>query len=774
VPEVNDGGWCRNPIDRFVLAKLEARGWRPAAEAAPSALLRRVYLDLIGLPPTLEEQDGFERGRMPPEPAGWKLALRSEAALDDVIDSLLARPEYGERWARHWLDLARYADSNGYERDAAKPFVWRYRDYVIRAFNSDKPFDRFILEQIAGDELSDADAESLIATGFHRLGHWDDEPADPDADRFDQLDDMVSTTSQVFLGLTLGCARCHDHKFEPLSTRDYYSMVAVFNPLQRPQNGRTELALPAGSPEELAELAARDRKIEKLNRENEEVRADLRENHFKSGRSKLSAEAMAAFRTAPDKRNLEQKKLVNGSAKQLEAELAGIMPEDTRKKLADNQSAIETLRAATPDLARAYFMREPSPIPPATHVLLRGNPKRPGDPVSPAVPAVAAKPQPEFPAPDARTSRRRLGLAQWLASPDNPLTTRVFVNRVWQQHFGAGLVRTPSDFGVMGEPPTHPELLDWLAHWFAHDAQGSIKKLHRLILTSRAWRMSRTPNPDYAPMDPENRLLSYLPYRRLEVEAIRDSVLAVSGQLNPAMFGPPMFPVIPAQAIEANTDKQSIWKASDETERSRRTVYAFIKRGLVVPMLEVLDLCDTVSSSARRQVTTVAPQALTLFNGEFVNEQARHFAARLRREAGADASKQIELAWRLALCRPPRATEVAAMKEFLRRETEAARRETKYGAAATPEEQARSEVSVSRDSIGFPLSPRGTSGERSGERGFLEKRDRTPLLSPALSSLREEREKTSLTDSLNRTPEEQALVQLCRVVFNLNEFVYVD
>ena len=694
VPEVKDAAWCRNPIDRFILAKLEARGWRPAAEASSAALLRRTHLDLTGLPPNLADQDAFRSDS-------------SETALDAVIDKLLARPAYGERWARHWLDLARYADSNGYERDAAKPFVWRYRDYVIRAFNGDKPFDRFILEQIAGDELPEASADTLIATGFQRLGHWDDEPADPDTDRFDQLDDMVATTSQVFLGLTLGCARCHDHKFEPLSTRDYYSMVAVFRPLDRPRNGRTELTLPAGSPAELAALASRDREIERLNRAVDAVRAELLQTSFDSGRSQLPPEAITAFQTAPEKRSAEQKKLITSFTKQLNAELSEAMTQDVRRKLADHQRAIQSLRAATPDLPQAYFMHETAPNPPVTHVLRRGNPQRPGDPVSPAVPAIAARHQPQFPNPNARSSRRRLGLAQWLASADNPLTARVQVNRVWQQHFGAGLVRTPSDFGLMGEPPTHPELLDWLAHWFVHDARWSLKGLHRLILTSRTWRMSRAPDPDLLKADPESRLLHYVPYRRLEVEAIRDSMLAVSGRLNSAMFGPSMFPSIPAQALEANTDKQSVWKASDETERSRRTVYAFIKRGLVVPMLEVLDLCDTVSSSARRQVTTVAPQALTLFNGDFVNEQARHLAARLRREAGEAAGKQIELAWRLALCRPPRESETLAMQEFLRRETEAARREA---------------------------TDAGVEG----------------------------------------SPEERALVQLCRVLLNLNEFMYVD
>jgi hypothetical protein len=542
----------RNSIDAFVLAKLEQRGWQPAPMASAGALLRRVHLDLTGLPPTPAEQERF--------------AQRNDAvAMDAVVDQLLTRPEYGERWARHWLDVVRYADSNGYERDAEKPFVWRYRDYVINALNTDKPFDQFAREQIAGDELPGRTAETMIATGFLRLGHWDDEPADPAADRYDQLDDIVSTTGQAFLGLTIGCARCHDHKFEPLSTKDYYSLVAVFNPLQRPQKGRTELALPVGAEKQ-----------------------------------------------------------------------------------------------------EAYIWNEPSPKAPLTHVLLRGSPGRPGDEVNAAVPVILAPQQPAFPAPNERTTQRRLGLAQWLASGENPLTARVIVNRVWQQHFGHGLVRTANDFGLMGAAPTHPELLDWLAYWFVHDAKWSLKKLHRLILTSNTWRMSKSSAPGAvsALTDPEDRLLWRMPYRRLEVEAVRDSMLLVSGQLNPKRFGPAMKPPIPKAALEANSDKESVWKPSDEREASRRTIYAFIKRGLVVPMLEVLDLADTVSSCPQRQVTTVAPQALSLFNGEFVNGQARHFAKRLLAEAGDDVRTQIQLAWKLALCREPTAVEVAKMMEF--------------------------------------------------------------------------------------------------------------
>ncbi len=525
-PPVPESGFT-HPIDAFVFGKNDA-----APQANPLALLRRVHLDLTGLPPTIQEQERFAKS----------------GDLNAVVDDLLARPEYGERWARHWLDVVRYADSNGYERDAEKPFVWRYRDYVIESLNQDKPFKRFVLEQLAGDELPDRSVGSVIATGFLRLGHWDDEPADPAADRYDQLDDMVSTTGQAFLGLTIGCARCHDHKFEPLATRDYYSLVAVFNPLQRPAKGRTELTLPV-------------------------------------------------------------------------------------------------------DGTDVYAWREPSAKAPETHVLVRGSPTRFGDLVGPAVPAILVKQQPQFPAGE-MTTQRRLGLAQWIASEQNPLTARVIVNRIWQQHFGQGLVTTANDFGLMGASPSQPELLDWLAHWFMNDARWSLKKLHRLILTSHAWQMSKSSD-------------SLMRYRRLEVEAIRDSMLAVSGQLNPKRFGPAMKPGIPKAALEANTDKEKVWQPSDEREASRRSIYAFIKRGLVIPMLETLDLADTVSSCPQRQVTTVAPQALSLFNGEFVNQQAQHFAARLQREAGNDPEKQITLAWKLALCREPSRDEMAKMRTFL-------------------------------------------------------------------------------------------------------------
>ena len=363
-------------------------------------------------------------------------------------------------------------------------------------------------------------------------------------------------------------------------------------------------------------------------------------------------------------------------------------------------------------MPRGYFLNEPEPKPPVTHLLIRGKAGAHGPAVEAAVPAIldpagkalaTAAVYEDGPKPD--TTLQRLRLARWIASSDNPLTARVIVNRVWQFHFGEGLVRTPSDFGVMGDEPTHPELLDWLTNWFV-DNGWSFKKLHRLIMTSAAYAMSKSWNDEYGEVDPENRLLWRFPYRRLEVEAIRDSMLAASGQLNREMYGPSMYPFVPAPALEGHPDPDKIWKPFREDEASRRTIYAFVKRSMIVPMLEVLDLCDTTRTSARRVNTSVAPQALTLFNGDFVNRQARHWARRLMEEAGTDAERQIERAYRLALARSPTQKERRSLMEFRERESSKLRQEQ-------------------------------------------------PDLTP---------------DDVDR----KALVQMCRVILNLNEFVYTD
>ena len=645
----------RNPIDAFVFAKLDERGWEPSSEVGPHQLLRRAFLDLTGLPPTIEEQQAFF-----PHPG--------HSDLERVIDDLLSRPTYGERWARHWLDLVRYADTNGYERDAIKPAVWRYRDYVIRSLNEDKPFDRFAIEQIAGDELPDVSPETMVATGFHRLGPWDDEPADPLTDRYDQLDDLVRTTSEAFLGLTLGCARCHNHKFEPLTAADYYSMVAVFAPLTRPRAERTELLRPIGRRKDLDEFEIRDRQIRVVEDEIEAIRHQARSEFLRSGHSELPTRVVAAFETPEQERDQVEVSIVAEFSENVATMLEAALPSGTRRRIMNLEERICELYSETPTLDQAYILHEPRGEPPASFLLIRGSASNPGPELEPATPAILSF-KADFPEWHAGspTSLRRMALARWIASAKNPLTARVIVNRVWQFHYGEGIVRSPSDFGLMGQPPTHPELLDWLASWFI-ESRWSIKALHRLIMTSSTYRMSKEWNAEYGATDPANLLLWRVPYRRLEVEAIRDSILAVSGRLNSKMYGPSMYPYVPAAALEGSSDPHIIWKKFDEEDASRRTIYALVKRSLIVPMLEVLDLCDTTKSSAMRNTTAVPTQALTLFNGEFVNRQARHFALRVAHLAGADTLARIDLAFRLALARNPTQLERRTLAAFLEAE----------------------------------------------------------------------------------------------------------
>lgn len=704
VPAVKQGNkptdsrrWASaNPIDAFLWEQRAKAGVEMAAPAAPRDLLRRASLDLIGLPPTLAEQERF-------------LTDPAPDAYEQLVDRLLAHPGYGERWARHWLDLVRYADSNGYERDGGKPGVWRYRDYVIDSLNSDKPYDRFLLEQLAGDELPDSTAETLIATGFHALGTWQDEvdPLEAAQYRADELDDMIRTTAQTFLGVTIGCARCHNHKFDPLTMVDYYSLAAILSPLKRPNAGRTDRDFPAGSRAQLVALKDRDAKIAELNRQIDAVRTAAQTEWLALGKSQLPAEVVAAFRTPPGEQHPEQKQLVQKHAVALKDEVAAALPEAGRHQIADYEQALRRLRKETPDLPRAYYLFEETAQPAPTFLLLSGRASNPGAEMPPRVPAVLTEAQPRFLTPEGTSSGRRLTFARWVAGAENPLTARVIVNRVWQHHFGTGLVATPSDFGHLGARPTHPQLLDWLADWFTHDAQWSLKKLHRLIMTSEAYRTSGTWNARDSQRDPENKLLWRFPYRRLDVETIRDSMLAVSGKLNPAMHGPAVFLPIPPAVVEAHTDKQSAWKVSPEPDIYRRTVYAYVKRTLLVPMLEVLDLCDTTQSTDKRAITSIAPQALTLFNGEFVSQQAAFFAQRLIDETGEDIDRQIERAFLLALCRPPSAGELQTLRRFLETESRKYRDEQ-------------------------PNAPQVTETES----------------------------------------HRYALIQMCRVILNLNEFVY--
>jgi hypothetical protein len=591
VPAIHDACWPATPIDSFLLAGLEAKHLRPNAPASPRELIRRITYDLTGLPPLPTEVEAFA-------------ADPSPRAYEALVDRLLASPHYGEKWGRHWLDLVRFAETNSYERDGDKPAAWRYRDYVIRSFNADKPYDRFVKEQLAGDELPDADAETMTATGYYRLGIWDDEPTDVEQARYDGLDDIVATTGQVFLGLTLDCARCHDHKLDPVPQRDYYRLLAFFHNINHYRNG--------GPGDEV--LLVRD-----------------------------AAGHESFLPLLPDPKP----------------------PGDLRIQ---KPARGETILCVTEGGSRA----------PDTHVLLRGNAHAHGDRVQAGYPVVFGVPDPVLstPATDARTSGRRRVLADWIASPTNPLTARVLVNRVWQYHFGQGIVRSPSNFGLQGDRPTHPELLDWLATEFV--AHGwSLKYLHRLIVTSSAYRMSSRGNAMALAADPVNDLVWRFEMRRLTAEELRDSILAVSGTLNPQMFGPGIYPKLPREVLATQSMPGHGWGHTPPTQQCRRSVYIHVKRSLLTPILEDFDLAETDRSSPVRFATTQPTQALGLLNSDFANEQASRFADRLRREVGDDVTKQVRRALSLALSRPPTEKEmrrgVKLIEEF-RTENDAALR----------------------------------------------------------------------------------------------------
>ena len=634
VPQVARGDWARSPIDRFILAKLEADGLVPAPPAEKTSLLRRVTYDLIGLPPTPEEVDAF-------------LADRSTEAYEAVVDRLLASPRYGERWARHWLDLVRYAETDGYEFDAPKPSAYRYRDYVIKSLNDDKPYDRFLKEQVAGDELEPGSDEALIATGYYRVGPWDSGAPDKLQATFDELDDVVGTTGQVVLGLTTGCARCHDHKSDPFPTADYYRLLAFFRGVRR-YSPRTALRpLSTLSEKDAAGLAETRKKVEAV-----------------AAQIKAIEDALVPHLEGVERDDFLQ------SEQYREDIIEKHVPKDVSQADLDRYVSLNRRKFAL-ERARpsALCVTESGPSPPETFVLGRGSPRSPGKLIEPGFPSVVAPDSPRIPKPaeGSKTSGRRLVLAEWLASPSNPLTPRVMVNRIWQHHFGRGIVRSASDFGYKGTPPTHPELLDWLASEFVA-RKWSLKAMHRLMVTSAAYRMSTRPDPKALAMDPENDKLWRFDLRRLEAEEVRDSILAVSGNLNVATIGgPSIYPKIQREVLDGQSRPGSGWGRSSPEEQARRSVYVHIKRSLAVPLLASFDAADVDASCPVRFATTQPTQALGLLNGEFLNDQARIFAADVRGKAGEDSAARVRSVLRRATQRDPTPREVERGVKFLAR-----------------------------------------------------------------------------------------------------------
>lgn len=637
LPKVQSQLEVSNPIDRFILAKLADNKLSMNPAATPRELVRRAYFDLVGLPPSPKAVREFE-------------ANPTDTAWIQLVDRLLASPHYGERWGRHWLDLVRYAESNGYERDGPKPNAWRYRDYVIQSFNADKPYHRFILEQLAGDELANELLartglpapewrELIIATGYYRLHVWDDEPDSTLAAEYDDLDDILVTTGTAFLGMTIGCARCHDHKYDPISQRDYYSMLSFIRSID---------------PYGLHKTGGGGRGTGKIER------------------PLVSPEEVRKWQSEKQKRVSE-----------IEQRLSQIADPETKKQLeAELKSAKET--RAPFDFALCAVENGSKPVP--TRLLARGDANSPLGEVSPAFPEVFGLPSPEFPEPAAgapSTGRRRV-LAEWIASPQNPLTARVMMNRLWQHHFGVGLVATPDDFGRTGLGPTHPALLDFLATDFM-EGDWKLKRMHKLIMTSTAYRMSsRSGNPAAEQQDPNNSLFWRQNLRRAEAEVIRDSVLFVSGSLNTKQGGPSVFPSLPREVHVTQDSAGKGWSDSPEHEQNRRSVYLVVKRALKIPLLECFDFAQTALPSGTRPVTTTAPQALMLLNDVFMRNQASALAERIKREAIPDPSARIEHAFKLVLQRKPAETEIEAARTFLAKQRAQAEAET----AAAPDETA--------------------------------------------------------------------------------------
>ncbi len=632
-PIVKNKTWVSNPIDAFILKKLEGKSLAPNSPASKSALLRRAAYDLTGLPPTAAEVKEF-------------VADKSSKAYEKALDRLLASPQYGVQWGRHWLDLVRFAETNSYERDGPKPNAWRYRDYVIDAFNQDKPYDQFTKEQLAGDEMPNRTPGNLIATGYYRLGIWDDEPADHDQALYDDMDDIVGTTGQVFLGLTVNCARCHDHKLDPILQKDYYSFLSFFggvnrygNHVQRPIGPKAEQDLYNGAMKaheqkmKAAEggiLAIEDRErktlspVEKEEFKHEQSHADIVKKRVPDSLTQTEFDAYLAFRK---ERN-------------------------------------ELRRFEPPQLATAMSVTE-DPEPRVTHVLMRGNPHVPGDEVHPAFLSVLSPPEPKIEATEAKDScGRRTALANWITSKENPLTARVIVNRMWQFHFGRGIVRTPSNFGFQGTKPTHPELLDWLASEFV--AGGwKMKSLHKLIMLSSAYRMASTPNPVALKKDPENDLMWRFDMRRLSAEEVRDSILAANGTLNLKQGGPGVYPVIPKEVLAGQSRPGDGWGDSSATERARRSAYVFVKRSLILPIIASFDGPETDFSCPVRFSTTQPTQALGMINSDFINEQALTFARLIAKEGGASSEAQVKFGLQRTLQREPTVKEIQRGVNFL-------------------------------------------------------------------------------------------------------------
>ncbi|HEY3897755.1 MAG TPA: PSD1 and planctomycete cytochrome C domain-containing protein [Chthoniobacter sp.] len=660
IPSIESADWTRTPIDRFVLAAQKAKGLHPNPEAPQRTLIRRLYFDLLGLPPTPEAIDAFENDPSP-------------SAYEHLVDQLLADPHYGERWGRHWLDAARYADSNGYEEDRPRIYAYTYRDFVIRAMNDDLPYDRFVQWQIAGDLLEPHNAQAVAATGFIAAAPnvRPEFTNYREKDRWDELDNIVSTTGSAILGLTVGCARCHDHKFDPISSADYYNLTAFFTSTERVERPVDERQ---GEEYDRAMASFNGKRLTKINNERkdwqETKRAEARRPIIES--LAISAGEKALLEAPADSKNQVQANLLARFADKL-----AISDDEVRKTLnaqdlakweAYDKEVAKMLAAHPQAIPRMLTIRDGPPK--KSYVLVRGNPDQKGPE---ALPDFLSAFSFASPAPAQKT---RADLARWLTDVDHgpgALAARVIVNRIWGHHFGRGIVDTPGDFGFRGDSPSDPQLLDWLASELIRGG-WRMKPLHKMIVMSAVYRQDDSSDPARVAIDPGNRLWWRHEPQRIEAEILRDSMLAISGCLNPEFFGPACKPRMAPEAIAVTNPqkKYDVWPANvvDGPATWRRSIYIFAKRSNPFPLLQLFDTPDSIGSCTRRNQTTVAPQALTLLNDPFVREQARAFAQRLSSLGSLDA--RVCAAFALSLGRNPTPEEKSGALRFIeRQETDA-------------------------------------------------------------------------------------------------------
>jgi hypothetical protein len=635
VPNVANAGWVKTPIDAFILARLEKEGIAPSPEADKATLLRRLCLELLGLPPTPQMLDQFLRDT-------------GSDAYERLVDSLLESPHYGERWGRYWLDAARYADSDGYEKDTGRPHAWRFRNWVIDALNKDMPFDEFTIEQLAGDLLLGAKLDQKVATGFHRNTLTNNEGGvDKEQFRVEATVDRTNTTASVWLGLTLGCCQCHNHKYDPFSQQEYYQFFAFFNTISE-QNVELNPLLK----QQRVELKARHEKaLEACKQRQAQELLKWEANLKPADRKKIAANIGKILSVPAARRDETQQKELADYFATIDPALLALKKQQAEevKKFDANQPLAQTL------------VEGPTR---KTHVLQRGDFLRPAEEVRPGVPAVLG--------PPAGPMKNRLDLAKWIANPNNPLTARVFVNWIWHKHFGRGIVSTLEDFGTQGDKPSHPELLDWLAREISSPSASaggpkavpwSIKRLHRLIVCSATYRQASNYRPELRERDPLNVLLARQNRLRLEAEILRDCSLSSSGLLNTTVGGPSVHPPQPAGISELTYAGAVKWVESTGPDRYRRGLYTWFQRTSPYPMLMTFDMPESNVCCVRRERSNTPLQALTLMNDTVFVECAQALGRRLQEHVG-DAKEKIAYAAQLCLGRAATASEIARWQVF--------------------------------------------------------------------------------------------------------------